>query len=352
MRIELAHTERPRKDIMFLVSTLYGRKVDILSRNEKGQFVAGSVSERRKQWVGRRFGHLLVTDVEYGVLRGGKRRTVCKCICDCGNEIETVSEYLIAGKTSCGCDVARKKSQSSRIDLTGRRFGRLVVEEMLWVKPHTKCRCKCDCGKEVVVINTGLTSGKTQSCGCYQRDRASEANTEDFTGEKTDNGVEFIKRYVQNERGVWVWECKCPYCGGLFYGVPAFVRQDNRASCGCITKGVSLTESMITDYLEKHDVIFSRQYKFEDCRDKYALRFDFAILSDDGKTVKHLLEYDGKQHYQPIEYFGGLDQFEILQKHDRMKTEYCRQHNIPLTRLPYTMSAEEIKDSIKNIINP
>ena len=31
--------------------------------------------------------------------------------------------------------------------------------------------CKCDCGKEVIVQGAHLRSGKTKSCGCYQRDK-------------------------------------------------------------------------------------------------------------------------------------------------------------------------------------
>ena len=55
-------------------------------------------------------------------------------------------------------------------DLTGQRFGRLTVlyeaEErsnagkVRWV-------CQCDCGKQTTVVGAGLTSGHTQSCGCY-----------------------------------------------------------------------------------------------------------------------------------------------------------------------------------------
>lgn len=66
------------------------------------------------------------------------------------------------------------------IDMTGRRFGRLTVvqrngisrnKEALWL-------CKCDCGNEVTVNGCNLRHGGTQSCGCYNKDRSSEANSQ------------------------------------------------------------------------------------------------------------------------------------------------------------------------------
>lgn len=63
---------------------------------------------------------------------------------------------------------------AKKIDLTGQRFGRLLVIReygrdkqgaVLWL-------CKCDCGVETVVTSGHLRSGHTQSCGCLQRERA------------------------------------------------------------------------------------------------------------------------------------------------------------------------------------
>jgi hypothetical protein len=63
-------------------------------------------------------------------------------------------------------------------DLTGRRFTRLVVvnrdysknkRDALWL-------CECDCGKKTIVAHNKLRAGKTKSCGCYNKDRATKHN--------------------------------------------------------------------------------------------------------------------------------------------------------------------------------
>lgn len=66
-----------------------------------------------------------------------------------------------------------------KIDLTGQRFGRLVVicENGRAKDRHVLWLCKCDCGSEVTVRGRDLKSGHTTSCGCLQRERSSECNT-------------------------------------------------------------------------------------------------------------------------------------------------------------------------------
>lgn len=69
------------------------------------------------------------------------------------------------------------------IDITGLRYGRLVVLELYGrhVSPNgtkkTTWLCKCDCGKEIVVTSNDLRSGHTRSCGCLKVDTNHEVPT-------------------------------------------------------------------------------------------------------------------------------------------------------------------------------
>jgi hypothetical protein len=72
---------------------------------------------------------------------------------------------------------------SKRIDLAGRRFGRLVAIEFAGVAPGAVSKpalwkCRCDCGREKTIRGEALRHGDTLSCGCLgiERRRASTAS--------------------------------------------------------------------------------------------------------------------------------------------------------------------------------
>lgn len=96
----------------------------------------------------------------------------------------------------------------------------------------------------------------------------------------------------------------------------------------------SLGERKINNYLINNNIIFNKQYRFDNCKNKRSLPFDFAIFNDTN-NLQCLVEYDGEYHYIVKDYFGGEDAFEKRQMNDRIKTNYCLLNNIPLLRIPY-----------------
>lgn len=60
---------------------------------------------------------------------------------------------------------------SALIDLTGKRFGKLIVIEQTGSQhSHILWKCKCDCGNESVILGLSLRWGRTKSCGCLHKD--------------------------------------------------------------------------------------------------------------------------------------------------------------------------------------
>ena len=145
-----------------------------------------------------------------------------------------------------------------------------------------------------------------------------------------------------NDKGQWLWKCKCGICGNEFTALPAKINNGHITSCGCALQ--SAGERHILSVLEELNADFIEQYSFLDCKYKQPLRFDFAIF--DNNKLLYLIEYDGKQHFKPIEWFGGAKAFEKTQIRDGLKNTYCQEHNISLLRFPYTLSNEEIKQTI------
>ena len=99
---------------------------------------------------------------------------------------------------------------------------------------------------------------------------------------------------------------------------------------GCPRCSDSKGEVRISKYLEDNNIEYIREYKFDDCVNKLKLPFDFFIPS-----LNLCIEYDGIQHFQPIEHFGGLEAFEYRKTNDEIKTKYCNDKNIKLVRISY-----------------
>ena len=72
------------------------------------------------------------------------------------------------------------------LDLIGQRFGRLVVLERIVKNRKALWRCLCDCGKEKHISSGNLTSTRTKSCGCFNKEVASQRAT--IHGHARDNG--------------------------------------------------------------------------------------------------------------------------------------------------------------------
>lgn len=116
--------------------------------------------------TGQRFGILTVESRdENHVSPNGLQRTRWACACDCGNAVSVIASSLRRGLTkSCGC-----KNGLPKTDLTGRRFGRLIVLRRLARVPNSKGKytweCLCDCGN-IKTVRGDQLGVSTKSCGC------------------------------------------------------------------------------------------------------------------------------------------------------------------------------------------
>jgi hypothetical protein len=98
----------------------------------------------------------------------------------------------------------------------------------------------------------------------------------------------------------------------------------------------SLGERRIARMLEVLKINHESQKKFSDCVDKRPLRFDFWL-----PDFNVLIEYDGPQHFESKEYFGGKSNFESTIRRDRIKSCYAQKKKIRLIRVKYTETKVE-----------
>lgn len=130
-------------------------------------------------------------------------------------------------------------------------------------------------------------------------------------------------------------EIVCPEHGSFWQ------RMDQHlAGTGCPICSDSKGEIFIYHYLKDNNIPFIPQYKFKDCKNKKPLPFDFAIFNEDG-SLRCLIEYQGKQHFEPNEFFGGKKGFEYILKTDIIKVDYCKNNKILLYHINYFDNLEE-----------
>lgn len=142
------------------------------------------------------------TNIKYGKLTALEYlgKSMWRCKCDCGNEKIIYGGHLESGHTkSCGC------YRPPRTDLTGQKFGRLTIQE--WVG-NGKWQCLCECGNIVLVQTDNLTSGNTKSCGCYQKEQTSKASFKDLTGQRFGKLI-VIERVKNDRFGHVNYKCQC-----------------------------------------------------------------------------------------------------------------------------------------------
>jgi len=127
---------------------------------------------------------------------------------------------------------------------------------------------------------------------------------------------------------------------GVFEQIP-----DNhlRKKYGCPFCRESQGEKEIAKILTEMNISFERQKKFEDCKNKLPLPFDFYIPS-----LNLLIEYQGIQHFKPVDFFGGEKSFKEIIFRDKIKLQYCNRNDTP--NLLIIKDLKDIKKKIETYI--
>ena len=281
------------------------------------------------------------------------------------------------------------------IDMTGQRFGKLLVLERdpqnrggkaCWI-------CQCDCGTVKSVLGTSLRQGKTTSCGCGIAQAAATRGSR-LEGQRFGRLV-VIEDSGERVNGKKVWKCKCD-CGNTVNVPTTYLTTGDTKSCGCLqkertseTRRKDLTNQVfgsltalrateerksgqivweckctcgnlhyvttsdlttghttscgcmkysqgalaVASLLHNNNIDFLSEYTFNDCR-----------FSDTNKIARfdfyvnntYIIEFDGIQHFKATSGWNTQEKYEQTRAHDEIKNKYCKDNNIPLIRIPYT----------------
>lgn len=193
-----------------------------------------------------------------------------------------------------------------------------------YVNNRTKIRIKHNkCGNVYKVTPGNFIHGnRCPYCSITGRKTDAEFKQEVFA--LVGDDYTFLDAYVNSCTKLRVKHNKC---GHIYKVEPnSFIHGSRCPYCNS-PKG----ETIISRILDTFNINYEYQKTFDDLKDVQPLSYDFYVPNQD-----ILIEYQGRQHYESVDIFGGERQFKVRQKHDKMKSDYAKANGYNLIAIPYT----------------
>lgn len=254
-----------------------------------------------------------------------------KCVVD-GYEWKARPANILYGKGCPKCAGHLKRTHNEYIEFLQESNPAIrVLEEYVNARTPIKHECTVDgyiwtTPPQVLLMGCGCPKCGHKRIGLSLRKSHSEYINE---VKLINSNIEVVDDYVMATYPILH---KCLIDGYKWKAHPINILRGS----GCPKCNTSKGEKRIEKWLTSHSFNYEVQKRFKDCRDVKTLPFDF-YLPDEYIAI----EYDGEQHYRAIDYFGGEERLEYVQKHDTIKTKYCEDNGIKLLRIPYYKNIEE-----------
>lgn len=262
-----------------------------------------------------------------------KAKSIFRCTID-NYEWETTLDAIVHSR-STGCPMCGKVARISGIDEINNwlkensRDIECIYYDGTAASSKSKFKCLID-GYEWNGKVSNIKTGK----GCPVCAKVKRvANIEEVNTWLIDNDKTFrCIHYCGNVRELSKFECNI--CGKTWQSTFNNIKNGNCCPHCSASKG----EKYIEKILDNNNIQYKAQYWFDDCRIQLPLPFDFAIFNNN--RLIGLCEYQGIQHYKPVDFAGkgkewADNQFKRNQKSDNTKRTYCKSQNIPLLEIPY-----------------
>lgn len=263
-----------------------------------------------------------------------------KCECSiCGNIWYSVASNVLQGKGCANC--YHKKSSITRMKTTSQFVSELkninphilIIGEYIGANKHIKCKCLIH-NIDFEMSPTHLLKGKT---GCVECTKIKNHLSNNKTHEKfvkelseVDDSIILLDEYYNSHSSAKV---KCKICGNI-WTVP---RVGNLLmglyKCKiCYCQHCSNGENKISKYLKIHNIDYDIHKTFDGLYGVKGgkLSYDFYI-----ENMNLLIEYQGEQHSNSVEYFGGEKQLLKQKEHDERKRKYAKENNYKLVEIWY-----------------
>lgn len=238
-------------------------------------------------------------------------------------------------KCKGGVKLTKEDFIKSSIKIHGKKY---IYSNIIYVNSKTKVNIICPTHGKFFQTPYSHISGKSGCPKCYIESK--RMGKEEFIKRsKIIHNNKYSYKLVEYKNQRHKVKIICAK-HGMFEQAP----ESHLLSLGCPNCTNSRGENAIRLFLTNRKINFISQMKFNDCKFKKILKFDFYL-------PKHniCIEFDGEQHYKSIEYFGGKEKLKITKQRDNVKNKFCIQNGIKLLRISYKDDLlKKLKSNIKN----
>lgn len=257
-----------------------------------------------------------------------------KIKCNCGNIFETtLNRVKHRNKRTCNKCVGLERITIDNVLKYVNEFSncKLISSEFKNIDDNLLFQCQCGEIFERSFYNFKKFEKRCPKCRESERSLNMSLNYEYVKNYIESYGAKLLSNEYVNAKTKLDIQCEC---GRKFKADFDKIKFRGKVRCNACSKKTSSKEFIISQKLEALNIKYIEQYKFNDCIYKDKLIFDFYIPS-----LNTCIEYDGEGHYEPFRFSKNKEamqkKLEETQIRDAIKTQYCKDNNIKLIRIPY-----------------
>jgi hypothetical protein len=229
-----------------------------------------------------------------------------------------------------GCPECKKNTKSNyKKFLSKSNYNNITYYEENYINNRTKMYMECD-------IHGGFKQNPDNhikiGCPYCSKDKLKKSNAQNFIDKANkvhNNKYDYSQVDYSNNYTEININCKKH---GIFKQQPKVHLKGH----GCPICSESKGEKEVKNILKKYNIKYKREFRFSDCVNKYTLPFDFYL-----PEYNICVEFNGRQHYEPISLWGDKNYLNKVKKNDKIKRDYCLNKGIKLCVIKY--------NQIKNI---
>ena len=311
---------------------------------------------RQIKWTAERFDQFLIYNnmnmIRTGEWQSYKGKIECQCTA-CNRQWSPWVGNVLRGH-KCICWSGNAKLTNKDVDriIIEKNLGIIRLEDIKNARHNHTWECTT-CHNPIHSSWDNIVNHGRKGCGCRGGIFCLTEEYAEKTYHLSERKIKIIELRPRKEKSSFLClECKKPW-DAIKGNV---CRHNNPSGCpNCINKRQSFVEDLLRKYFPQTPeadflkiIVVDPEFRIPEVNDGKRVDIDFVITYNN-KTK--YIEYDGEQHFRPVTYGNrsikdAEEDYQLQIIRDNNVKAYCKDKNIPLLNIPYTMTDKQIEERI------